>query len=106
MNAIRWSDNDRYLGPFTWAISKNYRSWAIVLKSGRDEDEDRDQSSCCLRISLGGASLLIALPEIIKPWKEKVSAKYWSEADIERMGRDWYWQITPVEYGFSYSDGF
>jgi hypothetical protein len=107
MKAIRWNrDHDSYLGPFTWSSGSNYRNWAIILKSGRDEDDDVGQSSCHMRISIGGTSILIALPEVIKPWKRKVHTKYWSAADIERMGRDWYWEIKPREYGFSYSDGF
>lgn len=31
--AARWSDNDRYFGPFTWSYGTNYRHWALVLKS-------------------------------------------------------------------------
>jgi hypothetical protein len=107
MRAIRWDrDNDRYFGPFTWSSGSRYRHLAVVLKSGRDEDDDIGQSSCQFRISIGGTSLLIAFPEIIKPWKRKVHTQYWSEADKIRMGRDWYWDIKPREYGFSYSDGF
>lgn len=31
--ANRWSDEDRYLGPFTWSYSKKYPHWAAVLCS-------------------------------------------------------------------------
>lgn len=108
MRAIRWDrDNDSYLGPFTWSRGSGYRHFAVILKSGKDEDDDVGQSSSChLRISAWSMSLLIALPEIIKPWKRKVIAESWSESDIKRMGRNWYWDITPREYGFSYSEGF
>ena len=49
MRAIRWSgENDRYLGPFTFCWSDNYRTLAICLRSS--DDEERVTS---FRISFG-----------------------------------------------------
>lgn len=106
MRAIRWGDNDHYFGPFTYAVSPTYRTWAIVLKSRGDDDVESGQ--CSLRLSAGSHSILIVLPHIIKPWREKVypGPSSWGPEVVARLGRDWYWKIDPRQYGFSYGDGF
>ena len=101
MRAMRWGDNDRYFGPFTYAVDPRYPHWAVILKS--TDDENRGTS---LRISLGKRTLIVALPPIVRPWKRKVVASGWDAATVERLGRDWYWDIHPREYGISYSEGF
>jgi hypothetical protein len=69
----------------------------MVLGSG-DDDE---RPGCRLRMSGFGHTLIIALPGIVRPWKRKVIA-HWDAATIARLGRDWYWDTYPREYGFSY----
>ena len=102
----RWGDNDRYLGPFIYA--RNRRGWrplAVVLMSG-DEEEDH-RAGCKFRLSAFGHTLITALPAIIRPWRRKVyPGAAWDAATIARLGRDWYWDTKPREYGFSYADGF
>ena len=98
----RWSDNDRHFGPLTYARDqRGYRPLALVLGSG-DGDED---PGCRLRVSGFGHTVIVALPAIIKPWRRKVVAKSWDAAAVERMGRDWYWDVHEREYGGSYSEG-
>lgn len=103
LRAARWGDNDRYCGPFTWSYGKNYPHWAIVLRSRGDDDSD--SGLCSLRISLGNATLIIVLPGIVRPHRTKVYPKSWDAETINRLGRDWYWDIDPRQYGFSLSDG-
>lgn len=101
MRAARWSDHDHYFGPFTFAIGDHYRTIDVCLRSSDDEDRE-----ATFRISIGRFSFLSVVPGwLIRPDRKRVEAKYWSPADIERMGRDWYWAITPREYGFSINDG-
>lgn len=101
MHASRWSDHDRYLGPFTFAFSDCYRTLAICLQSSDDEER-----AATFRLSVGRFSFLSVVPKwVIRPERRKVGAKYWSAQDIERVGRDWYWEITPREYGLSISEG-
>jgi hypothetical protein len=69
MKAIRWGDNDRYFGPFTYAPGDYWRL-AAVLGSGDDDD----YPGCRLRVGLGRRSFLVALPQIIRPWRRKVFA--------------------------------
>ncbi|WP_051057028.1 hypothetical protein [Bradyrhizobium yuanmingense] len=101
MHAARWSDHDHYFGPFTFAFGDHYRTIAVCLRSSDDEDRD-----ATFRISIGRFSFLSVVPKwLIKPERKRVQAHYWSAETIERMGRDWYWEITPREYGFSISEG-
>ena len=101
----RWSDNDRYFGPFTYAREKRkngYRPIAISLESGCDE-----YPGASFRISGFGHTFILALPEwALKPYREKVYPKSWDEETVKRLGRNWYWDIEPREYGFSISEGF
>ncbi|QPF81643.1 hypothetical protein IC762_17610 [Bradyrhizobium genosp. L] len=101
MLAVRWSDNDHYLGPFTFAWSDHYRTVAISVQSG-----DEDERKAYFRLSLGRFSFLSTLPAwLIRPERKRVQATYWSPEDIARMGRDWYWEAIPREYGVSIIDG-
>ena len=101
MRVARWSDNDYYFGPFTFAWSDHYRTIAVCLRSSDDEDR-----VATFRISIGRFSFLSVVPGwLIRPERKRVEAKYWSPQDIERMGRDWYWDVTPREFGFSIIDG-
>ena len=100
MRAVRWGHNDRYFGPFTSCFGDNYRTFAICIRSG--DDEDRSPS---FRISIGRWSFLSVLPGwVIKPESTKIYPQ-WDAATIVRLGRNWYEDITPREYGISISEG-
>lgn len=105
MRAIRWSgDDDRYFGPLTYVYEPRYRKLALMLKSRGDEDEG---NGAYLRIGLGAHTLIVALPGIIQPYREKVyPGSAWDEATVKRLGRDWYWNVDEREFGFSYSEGY
>ena len=98
MKAIRWSDSDRYYGPFTYAPDSSYRNLAIMLGSG---DAD-DYPGCRLRISIGKRTLIIALPAIIKPFRRWVDTSRYEWSKNPNGG---YWDRHNREYGFSLSDG-
>jgi len=101
MNRRRWSDNDRHFGPFTY--SRDRRDWplSVVLDSGHDE-----YPGCHLRLRGFGHTLIVELPPIIRPWRQRIVAN-WDAATVERLGRNWYWNEHAREYGFSYGfDGF
>lgn len=93
--ATRWSDNERRFGPFLVSKAGGFKHTAIVINSG-DDDEDR---GCHFRISLRGHTLIISLPQVIKPCKVWVDlSKY------EWASGPGYWDCHPREYGFTYSD--
>lgn len=101
MRARRWSDNDRYWGPFTYARDeRGYRPFAVVLSSMDDEDTG---SFNALRFSGFGHTLIIDTPKFINHWKQWVDT---SRYDFSRPPDHGYWDIYRKEYGFSVSEGF
>lgn len=103
MMRIRWSDNDRYFGPFTYASESRYRNIALMLGSGDDDD----YPGCRLRLSLGKRTMIVALPPIIKPWRQwnEIRTEPTRSQMIERGREPGYWDTHEREYGFSASDG-
>ena len=97
MKPIRWSDNDRYFGPFTVAKNGGYKHTGVILGSG-DGDE---YAGCRLRISLFGWTVISALPPIVKPWRLWVDTSRY-EWSGEEGG---YWHTGGREYGFHLSEG-
>lgn len=96
MKAIRWGDNDRYFGPFTWHPG-DYVRYGIILQSQGEE------SPSYLRLHFWRWTLCIATPGwLCRPHKEK---RYpgWDAETISRLGRDWYWEIDQRSYGFQLS---
>lgn len=98
-NARRWGDNDRHLGPFTYARDgRHYRPLALVLSSGDDE-----YPGAQLRLSGFGHTFIVALPRIIKPWRRWVKTSHYGWSSSPNGG---YWDIHSRAYGMSYSEGF
>jgi hypothetical protein len=101
----RWSDNDHYLGPLTYAHQPKpgYRPFGVVLESG----DGAEYPGCQLRMNVLGHTLILALPQaVLRPERKKVYPQSWDAATIERLGRNWYWDYAKRTYGFSYSEGF
>lgn len=96
----RWSDNDHRVGPFIYARDRRYKSLSVMLDSG-DWDE---RLGCRLRLSAFGHTFIVALPPVIKPWHEKVFPN-WDVATVLRLGRNWYWNTEPREFGFHCAEG-
>jgi hypothetical protein len=95
MRKRRWSDQDRHFGPFTWAPRESTSRWlGAILDSG-----DGENPGCHLRLYLWWITLLIELPPILLPYREKVQAIFWDEATVARMGRNWYWAEDAREFG-------
>ncbi len=103
VNRRGWSDNDTCLGPLVYARDRSgYRPLAVVLSSGDDEHPD----DTTFRINGFGHTLILALPPwVLRPYREKVEARSWDAATVQRLGRDWYWSIDYRGYGFSILDG-
>lgn len=99
----RWGDNDRYFGPFTYSPRNAYTSLAVVLSSGGEGDDS--DSPCNLRVCAFGYAFIISLPQIVPVHKVKVFPESWDAATVARLGRNYYWDVTPREYGFVYADG-
>lgn len=74
---------------------------SLRLTSANPDNED---NYCTLNIRVFDRCIRVILPPIIQPYKVKQKAKYWSEEDIKRQGRDWYYKYFTREYGFSFWD--
>ncbi len=100
MKAVRWGDNDRYLGPFTWHPG-DYVRYGVILESWGGGDDDN--GSGYLRLHFWTWTLCIATPRwLLQPHREKVFPK-WDWKTIEHLGRDYYWAIDRRSYGFQLS---
>lgn len=97
----RWNDTERRFGPLTVARDRRTsRYFALVLDSG-----DEERPGCTLRLSVFGRTLILDCPPILRPYREKVTARSWDAATIERMGRDWYYAEDPRQVGVTISEG-
>lgn len=100
MKTIRWSDNDRYWGPFTYSRDRRYCPFTIMLGSGHDE-----YRGARVRLSAFGHTLIVALPQwVLEPHRRKV-VPGWDAETTARLGRDWYWDEHEREFGFTIVEG-
>lgn len=97
MDRIRWSDNDRYFGPFTYAYEPRYRKFALMLNSGHDE-----HPGTYLRLCVGAHTLIVKLPPILRPWRKWVDTSRYEWSRGEGNG---YWDEHAREFGFTTFDG-
>lgn len=101
---IRWSDNDRYWGPFTYARERGMECGITIMLESGDGD---DYPGCRLRLGGFGHTLIIALPQILKPWREWVEIRTEpTRGEMIAEGRNpGYWDMHAREFGFSVFEG-
>ena len=66
---------------------------------------DGHSGDCHVRLHLRGVALICELPPILPDYRVRHVAKSWDAATVARIGRDWYDEVFPREYGFTVSDG-
>lgn len=96
----RWGDNDRYFGPFTFAFREKWKPFAILLSSGDDE-----YPGSYLRVSAFGNTMIVGLPQLLKPYVGWKDLSHYDWATPGQDGRKGYTEIDEREYGFTLSDG-
>lgn len=103
MRAIRWSDNDRYWGPFTFSRASHYRPTGIMLGSGDNDD----YPGCRIRFSVAGHTLIVALPSLLKPWRKwhEITTEPTRSKMIEQGRTPGYWDSYDREFGFTLAEG-
>lgn len=100
----RLTDNDHHLGPITYArCSDSWRPLRLVYSSGAHEDGEGPNTLTAY--ALGWVARL-RLPRLLDDHKVRHVAASWDAATVARLGRNWYEERFPREYGFSLSDGF
>lgn len=104
MKNRRYSGYDKHLWPFTLSKHKgsSWRPLGVVLDSGAREGGRGD---CHIAFSALGWTIICELPPIISDYCVRHEATSWSAETIARMGRSWYIERFPREYGFRFSDG-
>lgn len=99
MKKRRYSDNDWHLWPFTLSRS-GYRNFGVMLDSGAQEDSAGD---CHIRIYAGRWVLICELPPLVADYCIRHEAN-WDADTVARLGRNWYYERHPREYGFTVAD--
>jgi hypothetical protein len=82
---------------------KNWSPFGITLESA---DDEYCTDAARLVVYAFRRRIEWRLPQIVKPFRIRHHAVSWDAATIARMGRDWYDEIHPREFGFRLSDGF
>lgn len=100
LRPIRWSDHDRYVGPFTYAHEPRYRKFTVMLGSGDGDD----YPGCRIRLSVAAHTLILALPAVIKPWRRwrEIKTEPTRSQMIGQGRKPGYWDTHEREYGFSF----
>ncbi len=98
----RLTDNDFCFGPLTFART-SWSPWRFVWSSGGSEDEDGFRNFVVLYAM--GCVLRMTLPNMLRPFRVRHTAN-WDAATVARLGRDWWEETYPREYGFSLHEGF
>jgi len=98
----RYSGNDRHFWPFTLSShsSDGWRPLGIMLDSGADH-ADGYSKGCNLKLHALGYSLIVELPQFLSDFKIKHIA-HWDAETVARMGRNFYYEWFPCEYGFTF----
>lgn len=96
---MRLTDHDYSFGPLTVGLTK----WRAILVQLKSHGGDEGYKWNALILYAFGLALRLYLPRVIQPQRRKVKAVYWDPDTIARMGRDWYWDEEPREYGFCLS---
>lgn len=100
----RLTDNDSRFGPLTWGrCGPSWRPLRLVFSTGGGEDDDPSNN---LTAYAFGLVVRLRLPTLMQPHRIKHIARTWDAATVARMGRNWYYETFPREYGFSLNEGF
>lgn len=98
MKYLRLTDNDTHFGPITIGErDARHRPLSIGIQSGNDE-----HPGCSLMLRAFGWSMRVALPQVIRPWREFHAVKgdaYW---DAHGGG---YWNVWRREYSLYVNEG-
>lgn len=78
---------------------KSYTPFSLCLSTPHEEPDDAYN---ILSFAFIKWAWYIKVPQFIKPVGKKVKVTTWDAATIARLGRDWYMDYTPKNYGFTF----
>lgn len=96
------TDNDRRFGPITYARA-SWNPLRLVFSTGGDDDDGEPRNS--ITGYAFGWVARIYLPTLMQPYRIKHIATTWDAATVERLGRNYYFETFPRDYGFCLNDG-
>lgn len=99
----RLTDNDKKFMGITYGKSK-WDAFRIVVSSGDEEERETFQNT--LTLYSFGRVFRVNLPNLIEPYRIKHTPISWSEEDIKRIGRNYYYETHPKQYGVTVDDGY
>lgn len=100
MKNRRWSDNDKHFWPFTLSTG-DCKRYGFMFDSGADDGGEGD---CHIRFHIHTVTLICELPRIVRNARVR-HCPQWDAATVARLGRDWYDELFPREFGGYFSDG-
>jgi hypothetical protein len=80
----------------------NWRPFGITLLSA---DDEYCEDAARIVLYAFGRRVEWRIPQVVQPYRVRHAAN-WDAATVERMGRDWWEEVFPCEYGFRLSEGF
>lgn len=98
----RLTDNDKRFGPITYGRS-SWNALRLVWSSGGGDDDEPQNTLTAYAFCWVAR---VNFPNLLPPFRVKHIATSWDAATVERMGRNWYFETFPREYGFSLHEGF
>lgn len=99
----RLTDNDKKFMGITYGKSK-WDAFRIIVSSGDEQEQETFQNT--LTLYSFGYVFRVNLPNLIHPYRIKHTPISWSEEDIKRIGRNYYYETHPKQYGFTVDDGY
>lgn len=99
----RLTDNDKKFMGITYG-KMSWKTFRLVFSSGSPENEREYRNE--ISLYLKGYAFRVYTPNIIKPHQIKHIAQYWDEETIKRMGRNYYYEYFPKDYGFNWDDDY
>lgn len=100
----RYSGHDKHFGPLTLSAhnDEQWRPLGLMLDSGGDH-ESSGTKGCNIKLHGFGRTLIVELPNLLPDFRIRHTAE-WGAATVALMGRNWYDEVFPREFGFTFID--
>lgn len=101
----RLTEGEKHFGPITYGRTHGWRPIRLVWSSEGNEDGGYKKEPNSLTGYAFGWVAKINLPRILRPFLIKHVPTTWDVATVARLGRNYYFEAFPREYGFCLSEG-
>ena len=91
----RLTDNSKQWSVFEWGTYGSGRDICFEYCTGTEEAPFNN-----FKFSISKFHFRMRFFSIIPPWRVKVYPDSWNQDDIERLGRNYYWDVKEREFGF------